>query len=236
MDADTATTFDPIPEDPPAAGPLRQFFGVVASGRTYLNLLYIWLAFPLGLAYFVFLVTGFSLGAGLAIILWGLLLLGLVLWAVYGLAAFERVLAIALLGAAPPPMVVASRPGASPMARFTAMLGSASLWKGLLFLAVKFPLGLATWTLSLISLAVSAALILAPWAWASRGVIDFWFFVVEGLAGAMVVSVIGVFMMILTLHFNNAMAWLWARSAELLLGSAPRVIPPAAPALAPSAA
>lgn len=231
MDATTLSQFDPLAEDSPGAGPLRRFFGVVASGRTYLNLVYIWLAFPLGLCYFVFLVTGFSLGAGLAIILWGLVLLGLMLCAVYGLAAFERVQAIALLGAAPPPMVVPAPHGASAFGRFTAMLGSASLWKGLLFLAVKFPLGLASWVVSLVSLVVPGAFVLAPLAWASGGVIDFGFFVVEGLAGAVVLSVIGVFLMFVTLHLNNGIAWLWARTAELLLGSTPRAMAPAAPSL-----
>jgi len=39
-----------------------QFFGVAAREGTYLNIIYLLLAFPLGCAYFVFLVTGLSLG------------------------------------------------------------------------------------------------------------------------------------------------------------------------------
>ena len=61
MDDATLTSIDPVGETSPAAGPLRRFFGVAASGRTYLNLLYIWLAFPLGLAYFIFLITFFEI-------------------------------------------------------------------------------------------------------------------------------------------------------------------------------
>jgi hypothetical protein len=37
---------------------MRKFFGVVARGDTYLNIIYLLLAFPLGIAYFVFLVSG----------------------------------------------------------------------------------------------------------------------------------------------------------------------------------
>ena len=44
------------------------FFGVIAEPQSYINILYLLLAFPLGIAYFVFLVTGISVGAGLIII------------------------------------------------------------------------------------------------------------------------------------------------------------------------
>ena len=37
---------------------LGRYFGVIVRGQTYLNLVYLALAFPLGLFYFVFLVTG----------------------------------------------------------------------------------------------------------------------------------------------------------------------------------
>ena len=40
----------------------------IFQGRTYRHLLYLAMAFPLGLAYFVFLVTGVSLGAGLIVV------------------------------------------------------------------------------------------------------------------------------------------------------------------------
>jgi len=51
---------------------VKQFFGVVAREGTYLNIIYLLLAFPLGTAYFVFLVTGLSLGLGLSITLLGI--------------------------------------------------------------------------------------------------------------------------------------------------------------------
>src|SRR5438309_5628057 len=48
-----------------------RFFGVVILPQTYLNLTYLLLAFPLGTAYFILLVTGFSLGLGLMVTLVG---------------------------------------------------------------------------------------------------------------------------------------------------------------------
>ena len=46
--------------------PLRGIFGILAWPRTYTNLVYLLIGFPLGLAYFVFYVVGGSLGIGLA--------------------------------------------------------------------------------------------------------------------------------------------------------------------------
>jgi len=61
---------------------VKQFFGVVTRGETYLNIIYLLLAFPLGTAYFVFLVTGLSLGLSLLIIWVGIpiLLFMIVAW------------------------------------------------------------------------------------------------------------------------------------------------------------
>jgi hypothetical protein len=72
----------------------KKFFGVIVKLETYLGLIYLFLAFPLGLSYFIFLVTGLSLGISLLIIWVGLLILLLVFAAVWGLSAFERLMAI----------------------------------------------------------------------------------------------------------------------------------------------
>ena len=42
--------------------------GVLTNSQTYKNLAYLLLSFPLGVFYFVFLITGISLGVSLAII------------------------------------------------------------------------------------------------------------------------------------------------------------------------
>ncbi len=65
---------------------LKAFFGVVARPRTWLNILFQWLAFPLGLFYFICLVTGLSLGIGLVIIWVGIPILLIVTgsWWLFG--------------------------------------------------------------------------------------------------------------------------------------------------------
>lgn len=73
------------------------FFGVIAEGRTWRSVGYLLVAFPLGIFYFVFLVTGFSLGFGLLITLMGIPILVGVIAASYGLGDFERVMSNQLL-------------------------------------------------------------------------------------------------------------------------------------------
>jgi hypothetical protein len=79
------------------------FFGVLADPQSYLNIVYLFFSFPLGVFYFVFLITGFAVGLSLAILIIGLVILFLVLWASRGLAAWERQLSIWLLEAHFPP-------------------------------------------------------------------------------------------------------------------------------------
>ena len=68
----------------------RGFFGVIIDPRSYLNMIYLLLALPLGIAYFTFLVTGLSLGFGMIITLAGIPILLLVLGGSSVLSKFER--------------------------------------------------------------------------------------------------------------------------------------------------
>ena len=82
-------------------------FAVAWRSRTYLRILYLLLAFPLGLFYFVFLVTLIATGVATALIAGigiGLLLLALACW--FGFAGLERILAIHWLGVRVPPRSV----------------------------------------------------------------------------------------------------------------------------------
>ena len=48
---------------------IDRIFGPVLQVRSYKNLLYLAMSFPLGLLYFVTMITGLSISAGLAIVL-----------------------------------------------------------------------------------------------------------------------------------------------------------------------
>jgi hypothetical protein len=87
------------------------FFGVIADPQSYVNIFYLLLAFPLGLAYFVFLVTGISVGASLIIIWVGVPILVLVFLGSWAMCQLERVLAISLLKEDIPPIAREDRSG-----------------------------------------------------------------------------------------------------------------------------
>ena len=68
---------------------LARFARALRRPQTWLNLLYLLAAFPLGLAYFVVLVVGLSVGAALAVVI-GLAILLATLAATRAMAAIER--------------------------------------------------------------------------------------------------------------------------------------------------
>ncbi len=54
---------------------ITDFFNPIWKRQTWLNVLYHIISFPLGLVYFIFLVTGISLGFGLIILVFGIFIL-----------------------------------------------------------------------------------------------------------------------------------------------------------------
>lgn len=113
-----------------------------AERRTYASLLWLLLGLPLGIAYFVLLVTGLSLGAGLLVTVAGIPVLVATLALVRGLAVFERGLAQVLLDAPMPNVVEDAEPGHGIYwARLRALVRRRRTWFELGYLLLRFPLG-----------------------------------------------------------------------------------------------
>lgn len=202
--------------------PIGRFFRAPFEARTYGNLLFLALAFPLGLAYFIFLAVGLSVGLGLSIVWVGLPILALVLLGSWGLAAMERQMAIHLLGADVPPMSpMALAPTAQQptvLQRARAFVSNPVTWKGLGYLAVKFPLGLATFVLMVTALAVSGGLIASPLLY-DFGQVQLGVWQVDTLPEALGVSLLGLVCGLVTLNLLNGIAFAWQQLASVLLGS-----------------
>jgi len=140
----------------------RRSVAAVGDRQTWLNFAYLLLAFPLGLFYFVFLVVGLSLGFGLAIVWVGIPILLVMFGAWWAFAAWERITARVLLQADLP---AAPRPWESAdglVGKLKAHLTHASTWQDLVFVLLKFPLGLATFVAVTVGVSITAALLLAP--------------------------------------------------------------------------
>ena len=195
----------------------RGFFGVVAEPRSYLNIVYLLLAFPLGTFYFVFLVTGLSLGFGLIITLVGIPILLLVLSGSWVLCRFERQVAITLLNEDIPLSV--SRPASGGLwSRVKALLKDRVTWTGVLYLFLKFPLGIVTFTIAVTLIAVTVGLLAAPtYMWTSDPLVwGSWSF--DPFPWSWILTIIGIPMVFISLHLLNATAVVFGRMTRVMLG------------------
>lgn len=226
---------------------LKSFFGVGIRGQTYLNTLYLMLAFPLGLFYFIFFVVGFSAGIPLVIVWVGLLILAGVFAAWYGMIVFERQLAIGLLREQIPPITRLDQSSKSLWQKFTAFVTNSVAWKGLAFLLARFPLGLLSFVVLVTLLSLSLALIATPlyYQWAPTNIDMTWngtpfqsVWRIDTLPEAMLVSLVGILFLIVSLHIFNGLAWVSGKFARIMLGnfSEPVAAVPVVAVTAPAAA
>jgi hypothetical protein len=214
------TQLKEVTVDRPRRSTAPSFFGIIADHRTYLAILYLLLSFPLGIFYFVFLVTGLSLGLGLIITLVGVPILVGVIAGSYGLAAFERSMAMQMLRVTIPPM----QPGEPPSgfwAQLRRLVASPATWKGIGYLFAKFPLGIFSFVVVVSLLAVSTSLVLAPFYYQVPGVVFGWLggWQVDTMSKALLASLAGVGLLFGSLHAFRWMAWASGRFARLALGA-----------------
>src|SRR5215469_12480079 len=109
------------------------FFAVARQKQTYLNLLYLLAAFPLGILYFVVLITGLSFGIGTLIIWIGV----------------------------PAPYIKDPRLATLPWTRqLLARLRAPVTWTSLVYLLLVLPFGIFSFTVVIALLATSISLVL----------------------------------------------------------------------------
>ena len=200
-------------------GIVKQFFGVVTRGQTYLNIIYLLLAFPLGTAYFVFLVTGLSLGISLLIIWIGIPILLFMIVAWWGLVVFERQLAIWLLHVDIPPISRDTASGQSAWVRLKAHLSNPLTWKGLVYLFARFPLGIFSFVVVFTLIALTGALVFAPLTYTdpeSQMYVFSW--QIDTLNEAVICSIVGLGVGLISMHVMNGLAFVSGRFASLMLG------------------
>lgn len=163
---------------PPAIGSLprptiREVVGVPLRLQTYRNLLYLLLAFPLGMLYFVFLAVGLSVGVGLAITVIGIPIIVATLAIATGLGSAERKLTALLLG------IDIEPPADNPLSidderpfldRVKALVTTLQTWKAVFYLASKFLLGLLSFFLILTLLVTAVTLLVVPFVYDQPGV------------------------------------------------------------------
>ena len=205
--------------------PTRRFFGVVARRRTYGNLAFLLAGLPLGTLWFSVLVTGYTVSISMIVV--ALLGIPMLLGMWYVTRAFsnvERAATNALLQEHIAYAPMASTARGNVWRRLRSMSGERSRWRELGYLMLRFPAGIATFTVAVVGLATPALVALAPvlqrtddepfgnWALSSR---------MEDVASspwAWLLLPAGALLLFPVLHALNGMAKACGRWAAALLG------------------
>jgi len=214
---------------------MNRVVGVVWRKQTYLNLAYLIASFPLGQIYFVVLVTGISVGASTVVIGVGFAVLLLTLACWWGLAVFERHLVMWWLNVRIPPMSPTSPGNPTLWERTQAALRNPVTWKSLAYLFAMFPFGVFAFIATTFLLSISLAALLYPLLYllgnaiyaANPGIPAgsmFYGITLNGhveagsLALTLLVSVVGIFITLGSLHALNGLAYGWGQFARVMLG------------------
>ena len=144
---------------------LRQFVTAPVRVSTYKRLVYLLLAFPLGMAYFVAFTTASSLGIGLAFTLVGIPLLVLTLLAATGAAELEARLAGVLLGqktARPRSLQASLDTDEGYAVALRRLLTEPTTWTSVAVVLLKFIYGLAAFIITITGSAIVLTMLSAP--------------------------------------------------------------------------
>lgn len=201
---------------------LSAVFGVLGDAQTYKNLVYLLLAFPLGLVYYIFVTVGFMLGLALSILGVGIGLLIATVIAVRFAASFERTLANRLLATSIAPPDDVNRQAQGLVASIRAYLTASSTWRGLGFILLKFWIGILSFILLVSLLGTAVELVLTPLypAGALNVEVGNWQVAhsIDTTVQRAVAVPAGVVLGIVALHLLNAFASANATIASSLLG------------------
>ncbi|MGH3431591.1 MAG: sensor domain-containing protein [Thermocrispum sp.] len=190
------------------------------------SLAFLLLSFPLGIAWFVMLVTLISVGVGTAVVWVGLAVLALAVLGWRGGAQVERARVYALLDT-----VIANPyralPAGSQGPRWKARLRDPQTWRDLAYLFVLFPLGIVEFTLVVASWGYGIGLATLPihYRWLPDGAWHFpsWhpdarWFTVDSVVDALPWAALGVVMIGFAVALTRWLAGTHARFARWLLG------------------
>ncbi|HEX4157362.1 MAG TPA: sensor domain-containing protein [Rhizomicrobium sp.] len=221
MEAAIAGPF-PKPEQKPREH--KGFFGVISDPRAYGALMFMLLAFPTGIFYFVWTVLGISLTIPFSLFIFGIPFALLFLGSVRILSHVEGRIVEGLLGVRMPRRLPAQSSGDTIWARVGEALADIRTWSSLLYLLLRLPLGIIYFTLALVGIVLPIALIGGslidlvtdeshihfsdvPW-------LNHLFHTAPGL---LLLMALGGFLIFVVLHMAKGIGWLHGHLAESLL-------------------
>lgn len=196
------------------------FFSALVEARTYLNIVYVLVAFPLSIAFFTIVITGISLSLGLIVIAIGFFIFVGTLMAVRGFRWLDIQLTRVFLGKEIP-----MKSGTLSEKKFgdfiRKLFSSPVTWKGFVhYLLIKFPLDTVIWSVSISFIAVTLDLLFAPL------LLEFWWFSEDDFTRWLIgffgdvwfLPFMGIIWGMITLHVIRGLAWVSREVNAALLG------------------
>jgi uncharacterized membrane protein len=156
MEAAIAGPF-PKPEQQPRRH--KGFFSVISDPRAYGALMFMLLALPTGIFYFVWAVVGISLTIPFFLFIFGIPFALLFVGSVRILSHVEGRIVEGLLGVRMPRRLPAPSSGQTIWARIIEALADIRTWSSLLYLLLRLPLGVIYFTLAVVGIVLPVALI-----------------------------------------------------------------------------
>ena len=209
------------------ASPVRRFVGVVTRPQSYRSIGYLLLGLPLGTIWFTILVSAYATAISMLVVA----LLGIpMLWGLWyvtrSFANVERSTANVLLGQRLAHQPVATNDRGNLWVRLRSMTGDRDRWRELTFLLLRFPVGIATFTVATTALATPAMVAYAPIAARSGDAEPFgdWALstTMQDVAGspwAWLLVPLGALLLIGSFHLLNALAKACGRWTAAWLGA-----------------
>lgn len=190
---------------------LARFVGVPFRRQTYRNLAYLLLAFPLGVGYFTLVTTGLSSGIGLAATLVGIPIVVATLAAAIGIGAFERRLAAWFLDTDIDSVETGIEFEMDSLEGVVAtgkrIVTSPAAWMGLLLVGLKFVFGVVAFTALVTAGSLAVVLVSMPVYYDAPGIVyTLGPYVVDTLPKAFAGGVLGVVLLLVSLHVLNGLA------------------------------
>ncbi len=205
------------------------FFSVYRNPKTYTSLIYLLLIFPLGIAFFVYAVTGFSVSIGLVVTIVGIFLLYIFLWSLPRIMYIMGLLTDWLVGIKMPEKVYKPYYEGTFFRKALSSLRDSRIWKTLLyFLFPAMPFGIAAFTIVVTLLSVSLGAISFPIVYliellqGNYGgwiyyVFDYWAPPWVKFVLLILMPIVGFFLLTATLHLTNTLALAHGRMVKGIL-------------------
>ncbi|MEO6221605.1 MAG: sensor domain-containing protein [Vicinamibacterales bacterium] len=220
MTTSTSSTATEIPRPAPVEASKVSSAGLVSS--TWFALVHLLLNLPLGIAYFVALVTSVSLGTGLFITLIGIPILIGTGWMVRTLGNIERARMNGFLGTSLRNPYRHAAPETGWIARLLSIGKDPATWRDFLFLMLRLPMGIFTFTVTVATWAAAGGLLSSPIAyWFGVFRLQFGDWLFDGPLAVMLATLGGVLMTVLAFGVTRGLARLEGVLASALLDASP---------------